>query len=456
MALTTSMLVAGLVAAPPAWADGASGGGDLHVAQSLGDRELTVVIRRVDPVPGPLRVEVVSHAGTAPGVLALRAASIGASNADRPPGSASQTTVTLGTTPGVYAGTMRVDQAGAWELAVDDGERVARIPFLVPARFVTPWERAAYGGFAAAGLLLAVSLLVAVRSRRGWPALIPAAGVIAAVAVGLTGALLSASAPPPQPAGRLLDPSPDTIGDPYPERALSTTDYSRPPVNLVLRNDSSTLALTVTDSATGRPADDLLVHDNALIHLMIVGPTGRLWHLHPIRTGPGGYEVRFAPSETGEYAVAAELSRRGGGVQLIRSSFTAAAAQPADPPRRDAGQITATPLVAAGPSTITARLGGPADLQPWLGMVGHLIIVGPLPDGGSAATAPIWSHAHAMVPVTPGATGGQPDETVAAYGPDVSFTYTFPLPGRYRIWVQAERDYAIITVPTTVDVSGAR
>jgi hypothetical protein len=102
-------------------------------------------------------------------------------------------------------------------------------------------------------------------------------------------------------------------------------------------------------------------------------------------------------------------------------------------------------LITGTPSTITARIGETADLQLWLGMLGHLIIVGPVDD----AAPPIWSHGHALAPVNP---GGQPDETVAAYGPDITFTYTFTLPGRYRIWVQAERGYTVLTVPATIEV----
>jgi hypothetical protein len=90
-------------------------------------------------------------------------------------------------------------------------------------------------------------------------------------------------------------------------------------------------------------------------------------------------------------------------------------------------------------------------------MVGHMMVVGPLPDGpdvgAHALTAPVWSHAHAMVPSAPGAAGGQPDESVARYGPEIEFTYSFALPGRYKVWVQTERDYAILTAPTEVEVS---
>jgi len=112
-------------------------------------------------------------------------------------------------------------------------------------------------------------------------------------------------------------------------------------------------------------------------------------------------------------------------------------------------------------------------------MLGHLIIVGPLPAGDDAQSAPVWAHAHSMGDLTPHAgmagmagmgddampemAGLMPvngdsaaDETVAAYGPSLSFTYTFTQPGRYRIWIQAERDYRILTVPAILDVTAAR
>ncbi|MFE3794983.1 hypothetical protein [Nocardia tengchongensis] len=448
--------------APQARADGAAAGGDLTVAQSLGARELTVVVRRAEA--GPLRVEVVTHVGTAAGTLAVSAVPV-----DRG-GETSTGTVELGDRPGIYAATLRGDHAGPWELTVSDGERTARIPFLVAARVVTPWERAAYGGFFAAGALLLVALGTALLSKRGWPTLIPVAALIAAVTVGTTGAVLSGHAPQPRPAGSLLDPTSGNIGDPYPERGLPlTTNYSRPPVNLTVRGQAEAgkpteVALSLTDSATGRPVDDLLVNDDALLHLMVVGPSGRLWHRHPIRVSPGEYRVSLGLGESGDYAVAAEIARRGGGVQLLRSALRITArtdSGAADPTRDAAGSapggasVTVTEAVSGEPTTLTAAFGGAADLQPWLGMVGHLIAVGPLPEGvpagTAAATVPIWAHAHAMAPLP--ALGAQPpDESVAAFGPNVAFTFTFPLPGRYLVWAQAERGYSVMTVPATVDV----
>ncbi|WP_218025097.1 hypothetical protein [Nocardia jejuensis] len=478
LGVVLACLVTVVAGAPTALGDGVVGGADLMVAQSLGDRELTLIVHRAQPVPGPLRVDVVTHSGSAVGTLTL-----GVAPTDRAAASSS-TTVQLTDRAGPYPATLRVEHAGPWELSVSDGERTARIPFLVAAQVVTPWERAAYGGFFAAGGLLLAALATALISRRSWPALIPVAAMIAALTVGVTGATLSSKAPQPRPAGSLLDPTSGNVGDPYPELGLPlTTNYSRPPANLAVSAERSgtgtELRLSLTDSATGRPVDDLLVNDDALVHLMIVGPSGTFWHRHPIRTAPGEYRIRLDLNQSGEYAVAAELARRGGGVQLLRSSLRVTAEnvsapgssaalpsgvltadQPPGPAQGApaAGTLNAADLVAGEPGTLTAQFGGAADLQPWLGMLGHLIAVGPLPDtaptGTAASTAPVWAHAHAMLPAR--AVGAQaPDETVAAYGPDIAFTFTFPLPGRYLVWAQAERGYTVLTLPATLDVRAA-
>jgi hypothetical protein len=48
-----------------------------------------------------------------------------------------------------------------------------------------------------------------------------------------------------------------------------------------------------------------------------------------------------------------------------------------------------------------------------------------------------------------------PDETVAAYGPTITFTFTFPQPGHYRVWLQAERHYQILTMPADLTITPA-
>ncbi|WHT21789.1 hypothetical protein N8J89_12220 [Crossiella sp. CA-258035] len=441
-ALLTLLCALGLLlGAGPAHADGADRGADIQVAQTLGERELTVVIRAVEPVPGPVHVDVVTHAGSPPGELALWLSTSGVQF--------SATRVGLGAVPGFHRATLSVDRAGPWELAIDDGSRTATIPFVVPAKVKSPAENTVYGGFVAAGILLLAALFLALRGH-ALIALAPAAGMVAALAVAVTAALLSATVPPPPAPGSVWDPTYDSVADPYARTQQPAVDPARPPVTVLADQVGEDLRLTLADSATGQPVDDLLVHDNALVHLAVVSPSGRLWHLHPVRVGPGDYRARLIAPETGRYAVAAELARRGGGRQLARTSLRLNEIAPST------AQLAPVELhrriePAGTPSTLTARF-GTADLQPWLGMLGHLIVVGPL--RGEVADAPVWAHVHSMIPPTAGQPG-KPDESVAAYGPDVPFTYTFPLPGRYLVWAQAERGYAVRTVAAEVIVPEA-
>ncbi|GAA3432970.1 hypothetical protein [Kutzneria kofuensis] len=467
MKATVLALLLGLLLAAPAYADTSSAGGDVHVAQTLGDRELTVTLRRVTGVPGPLHVDLLTHAGSPAGTLRLSITG---------PGTSEGTAVALGARPGSYGGELQVDAAGRWELAIDDGQRVARIPFVVSEQPVSPPEKAVYLGFLVAGGCLLVAIVVATRARRGWWAMIPVGGAIAGVAVAITGAVLSTTLPlPPQP-GAQVDADGVNTTDPYALAQPLTSDYSRQPANLSLSPTSlatqgkSTVTLTLTDGATGRPVDDLMVHDSALMHLIVIGPSGQLWHLHPIRVAPGVFQFPLTAPVAGHYAVSAELARIGGGVQLVRSATGIDASGPStDTPQATTDVHVTVPEFTAGqPGTIDAHVGDAADLQPWLGMLGHMIAVGPLGPGGAQA-APVWVHAHSMggdmtgMAMAAGSMGGlmpvngdsAPDETVAAYGPDVAFTYTFPLPGDYQAWIQVERNYRVETIPLTIHVGPA-
>jgi hypothetical protein len=88
-----------------------------------------------------------------------------------------------------------------------------------------------------------------------------------------------------------------------------------------------------------------------------------------------------------------------------------------------------------------------SDLQGWLGMAGHLLILGPglrgSPDPVDPASA--FGHIHDMS--SPGPSG--------TYGPRVGFELTFPRAGRHELWVQVQRGWQTVTVPVTVDVAVA-
>ncbi|MBA0048801.1 hypothetical protein [Mycobacteroides sp. LB1] len=501
---------------PTAAADSANAGADVQVAQSLGQRELTVVARRVTSIPGPLRVDVITHQGTAAGPLRLQLVPTGASTDEYQPASGVPTStamVILGEKPGPYGATLDVDRTGPTDLTISDGVHTARIPLVLVGQAMSPPERVAYVGLATTGLLLVVSLVVATRVRRGvWIAL-PVTATVTALAVAITGAVLSTSAPPPPEPGLQRDPTVDNAANPYRIDRPAVTDYSRPSAMLIAEQPvvdsghATDVFFSLIDTATGLPADDLVIHDSALIHLLVVAPDGQLSHLHPIRVAPGRYSVPLSPTAAGRYAVSAEFTRRGGGVQTVRlpGGLISRGEKPAAPAPFDGPgmrmidglhvHVTATGLRAGRPTTLTATVGSDPVLQPWLGMLGHLVIAGPIPrdapadDLGTAVLdSAVWAHAHSMgghggadmpgmehgtnhrgnsepvqddsassLPPMVGAPplngDSPPDETVTAFGPDVPFTFTFPRPGRYLVWIQSQRDYRVLTIPVRLDIS---
>jgi hypothetical protein len=225
----------------------------------------------------------------------------------------------------------------------------------------------------------------------------------------------------------------------------------------------SLLDLHLSDSSTGAPVDDLQVHDEAFIHLAVLGADGSEAHLHPVRTGPGHWQVRFTPAGGGRYGVFAEYSRDGSTHELVRSAVDvpgppAAPVTPPGPgPRTLPGGtdgsvldavVSADDAVAGRPARIRMDLssgGRPVtDVQSWLGMAGHLFVLGPgrsgAPDPLDVATS--FGHVHDMTPAVPG----------HGFGPEIAFDYTFPTAGTYRLWLQVLRGGSVITVPVDVPV----
>jgi hypothetical protein len=218
-----------------------------------------------------------------------------------------------------------------------------------------------------------------------------------------------------------------------------------------------TLTLDLSDGSTGLPVEDIVPHHEALLHLVILSADGAdFTHVHPARVGPGRYTIGFTPARPGRYTAYAEIQRQDSGTQVLARDFelggaAVPAAQPAPGlgPRAVAGlQVSVasslTPLRAGKQATLTfsfSRGGAPiGDLQPWLGMGGHLI--------ARTADGATFAHVHAVGPMAPGGvlTSG------IVYGPDIRFVYTFPQPGRYQLWGQFRHEQQILTVPLEVTV----
>jgi hypothetical protein len=113
--------------------------------------------------------------------------------------------------------------------------------------------------------------------------------------------------------------------------------------------------------------------------------------------------------------------------------------------------VTADDAVVGRPARIRMTLaagGRPVtDVAAWLGMAGHLFVLGPgragVPDPTDAAAS--FSHAHDMQRALPG----------RGFGPEISFDYVFPQPGAHRLWLQVLRAGEVVTVPVDLTVAPA-
>lgn len=446
-----ALLLMLLVPTGAASAHGVSATADLHLAQSFAGNELTLVVRRTPAVPGALQVDVIAHDPVRPVALTLDVR--GNEAGDRATGS-----VELGTA-GLRSARLHVSASGSHELTLRAADEVAVIPFRVLVPKPADWEYVVYGGFAVAGLCIVGGIACAVARRPGVRALaVPQAVlvVVAIVAAGTT-AMLSKDLPPAQPQGALEQPR--AVVDP----ADGSAPNGRPYANLPVHTDEARtgrpirLVLRITDGNTGRPVDDIVAHHAALLHLVLTNQSGTEFrHAHPVRTGPGRYALEHTARTPGRWFVHAEFERADSGSQLVTGSFTVTGRSlplPAPEPMPDVALGTAPGTAVAGrPVTVTARVsvdGKPAaDLQPWLGMAGHLVI---RDQSGS-----YFGHVHELTSMA--AQQGRdpaalPDETVAAEGPELRFTFSLPTPGRYVAWVQFARGFRIHTVPFSITVS---
>lgn len=255
-----------------------------------------------------------------------------------------------------------------------------------------------------------------------------------ALTVAVTAALLSPTIPPAEAEGAIpVDP---LGGRPYVNSVVSTDGTPQTGKEFPLR-------LSFTDGNTGRPADDFVAHHDALAHAVVTSMDGQFFrHIHPIRTASGELAVRLTVDRPGKYLVHAEVERVNSGSQLVTGSFEATGPDLGTPPVSAQADIRMTEAIAGRSVTIDVGVGGKADLQPWLGMAGHLMLRDQ--NGG------LFGHVHEMSSMT---TGQPPaDETVASLKPDLRFTFTFPAAGRYLGWVQYQRNSTVSTVRLTIDV----
>ncbi|MGC2743698.1 MAG: hypothetical protein WA672_10950 [Candidatus Angelobacter sp.] len=221
-----------------------------------------------------------------------------------------------------------------------------------------------------------------------------------------------------------------------------------------------------------------------LMHLFLIGTPGmeKMWHLHPERTGDGGFSERLPAMPAGEYQVFADIVDKNGfpwtlvgKVQLPQITGTVATdddsnwegtrmaapfPESAEAPLPNGARMVWEREVASMKANVPARFnfrveekdGSPAhDMEPYMGMAAHAQIVSSdlsvfahIHPSGSISMAAL-DLAHEGMESSAGMAMPMENAPHTLMPARVSFFYGFPHPGEYRIFVQIKRSVQVQT-----------
>jgi hypothetical protein len=266
-------------------------------------------------------------------------------------------------------------------------------------------------------------------------------------------------------------------------------NYVYKPVQMEAAGDAQHLTLSLHDPGwlRTRRVDDLVPDHNHLMHLFMVRvpELDRVFHLHPEQTGDARFQNAMPAVPAGRYQLFADIVHSTGlaetavaelqlpdqpGAPLGPDDATGPAPpiSSADRARRECplasgGRVVwlkdAAPFAAGKVDWLRFRVdeadGQPTkDLELYMGMLGHAAIV--------AHDRTLFAHIHptgsvpmASLAVAAGNTGDpHAGHHMDATGlpSEIHFPYSFPKPGRYRVFVQFSRRHQIETAAFDADV----
>ncbi|UFP93185.1 hypothetical protein [Gloeobacter morelensis] len=244
-----------------------------------------------------------------------------------------------------------------------------------------------------------------------------------------------------------------------------------PTVNLRV-GQPKTFTLQVRN-ADGKPIGDFATVHEKLLHLIVVdSDLGYYNHVHPTYLGSGRFEIALDFPRSGKYVVFADFTPKGGAPQVQAQELRVSGATPPPPTTlkpdlnltKSREDLTATLLWDAGAVrpgrevTVAFALkdseGKPAaDLQPYLGAMGHLVVL----KQSKTLQAASYLHAH---PDSAPAEQSEAAMAAAHAGHNasksapgvVSFATTFPEPGLYKLWGEFKRNGQVHTFDFVVAI----
>lgn len=213
------------------------------------------------------------------------------------------------------------------------------------------------------------------------------------------------------------------------------------PVNLVI---------DVKDKS-GKAISNFDISHEELMHLIVVSDDLQFFnHIHPTYKGNGRFEIKTAFPQPGNYTLFTDYKPAGKPQEV-----SVLKAQVPGQTSTVSTQVDTTSSKNIGNTKVNFNLSQPVkadeevhlvfnlqdaknnqpikDLQPYLGELGHLVIV----KQSSSLTSSDYIHNHAMKGTPPG---------------EVHFITAFPEPGKYKLWGQFKRNGEILTADFWVNV----
>jgi len=219
------------------------------------------------------------------------------------------------------------------------------------------------------------------------------------------------------------------------------------------------------------------VHEK-LMHLLIVSDDLSWFaHEHPERLADGSFVLDLVFPHGGGHVLYHDFTPPRIGMQVVPVELDVAGEVPFPVPLVPSAPgevlVDGYTVALALPPRLTAldnvplrvrisRDGQPVtDLQPFLGALGHLIVISedrqrfvhshPLELPRAAGAGAAVAGATPAGPADPGASAvGAPR---AAAGPEIVFRALFPAAGRYKAWAQCQHAGAVLTAPFVFDVA---
>ena len=230
-----------------------------------------------------------------------------------------------------------------------------------------------------------------------------------------------------------------------PRKLVVATDPLQPQAG-----SATKLVLQIQDD-DGAPIKSFDTLHEKLVHLIVVREgLDEFAHLHPDVDASGMMTGEFTFPKGGKYRLFADHQPQGkspglaaGELVVAGDDTPAAALVPNASPEVTVGEIKAHVTIAPGAQETTVRFhfvgadDQPVDdLQPYLGAMGHLVIISA--DGSE------YVHAHPL------------SEAKSAPDGVVEFAAHFPKPGIYKAWGQFQRDSSVFTVPFVLEHQGGK